>query len=309
MAPMKNSQYFNPMQHRLLTDIRKYSLLTSLKTEFYTFVKPEGIDVFIKNGQIFDLNQRELHNNYLKFHFEKLLDFSRVQKAVVIGVLVSTNTNTMLAHRYSLYSPSKAIFEGLKFLTYDVIFPVFDADHIFKWRYSIADKAVGIFPNCETLSRTLIKNEHELGNIVRDAFETDVSSSVLIYDTEGKFVPGESQLLWNDAEAVSYEVKANQRYRGHIKRIVSTTKRYDNGDKVELASYIIARFKKEYINIPINSNNIALRSFLWKHREDLKSFPFWFTGYTYLDEVVNSMEYVTVVNEFLSFIPKSDVCR
>ena len=305
---MQNSQYFQPMQHKPLTDIRKYAIIARQGAEYMTLAKPAGIDVFIRNGQIFDFNQKELTNQYLKFHFEKLLQTSINMQMLIIGVLVTDNTENMLSHRYPLYSPSKASFDTMKFLVYDIRFPVFNAEHDYRWRYDIADKVVGRLPNCEILAFTTVKNETDLNNVVRDTFETDVSAEVISYRADGKFVPGESQLFWDDVDTVSYVVRANQRYRGHIKRIVSTTEQRPNGDKTEIALYLVARFKKEYINVPIKTNNLALRAFLWQHRKDLKSFPFWFTGYTYMDDVVGTSDYVTVVNEFLAFIPTSDAC-
>lgn len=308
MAPMINSQIFQPMQHKPLPDIRKYAVLNSHGVDFMTVAKPRGLDVYIRNGQIFDFNHNELRNQHLKFHFEKLLQTSVNMQMLIVGVLVCNNTPSMLAHRYSLYAPSKVPFDDLKFLAYDIRFPVFNADHDYKWRYDIADKTVGPLPNCEVLSFITVKDNIDLQNFVRDTFEEDVSSEIISFREDGKFAPGDSQLYWDDIDTVSYSIRATQKYRGHIKRVISVTEQKPNGDKTETASYIVARFKKEYINVPINLSNFALRNFLWQHRMDLKAFPFWFTGYTYLDQVVNATDYVTVVNEFHSFIPTSDAC-
>lgn len=306
---MLNSHYFQPMQHKPLPDIRKYDLLDIYPGEFMTLAKPTGIDVYIQRGKIYDFNHNELKNQSLLFHFEKLLQTSINLQVVVIGILICDVVAGMLAHRYSLYSPNKLFFEGTKILVYDLTFPVFNIDHDYKWRYDILEKTIGILPNCETLKITITKGSIDLRNFVRDTFELNVSSEILVYRTDGKYIQGASQLYWENVDHVSFSVKATQLYRGHIKKIVSTTEQHSNGDKTELALYIIARFKKEYINIPIHSNNFALRSYLWNYRSRLKSFPFWFTGYTYLDDVVGTLDYVTVVNEFVAFIPTQDACN
>lgn len=305
---MLNSQYFQPMQHKALPDVRKYALLSNSGADFYTVVKPQGIDVYIRNGQIFDFNHNELQSQYLKFQFERLLQTSINMQMIIVGVLVSDNSQSMLAHRYTIYMPSKAVYEGIKFLVYDIHFPVFNVDHDYKWRYDIAKHAIGTLPNCEILDNNIIKDEFQLQNITKDVFEKDINAEIIVYRTNGKYSPGESQLYWDDKDTVSYNIKATQRYRGHIKHVISTTYQYPNGNKESIAAYIVARYKKDFINIPISDSNLALRSYLWNYRKDLKNFPFWFTGYTYIDKLSSGMDYVTVVNEFLSFIPTSDAC-
>ena len=73
MSPMRNSLYFQPMVHKPLPDIRKYALLTQQNTEFYAVIKPEGIDVFINDGKMYDFNYNQIQNPYINFNFEKLL--------------------------------------------------------------------------------------------------------------------------------------------------------------------------------------------------------------------------------------------
>jgi hypothetical protein len=182
---MLSSQCFQPMQHKPLPDVRKYALINGRENDFMTVAKPEGIDIYIRNGQIFDFNHNELKSQYLKFHFEKLLKTTVNMQMIAVGVLVNNNTTSLLAHRYSLYTPSKAAYDGLKFLVYDVMFPVFNADHDYKWRYDIADKTVGILPNCATLSFTSIKKEIDLNHFIRDTFEANVASTIIAYRTDG----------------------------------------------------------------------------------------------------------------------------
>jgi len=299
---MRSSVYFQPMQHRPLPDIRKYALVTNQQSEFYAVVKPGGIDVYINSGKIYDMNHNELQNEYLAFHFEKLLKVSLDNKLTALGTLVSPDLTSLLQCRHALYNKTKSPFTSLKFIVYDVVFPVFNTDHIYKWRYDIANKVVGSLPNCGTASKGTVKDEIELQKFVAEIFSIDSSTTILVYKLEGEFVPGPSQLYYDDVETVSYKIEANQRYRAHIKRVVSTTVRLENGDKTEVALMIIARFKKENIEIPINQSNRVLCKFIWDNRHSLKDSSFWFTGYTIQDRRDNNIVYITIINEFLSFI-------
>jgi hypothetical protein len=303
---MPNSQYFQPMVHRPLPDIRKYALLSNRQAEFLAVIKPEGIDIYVNNGKLYDFYHNEIQNQYLQFHFEKLLQTSINMQATIIGTLVGKDSLKLKRYRHTIYNKTKSQVTEVKFFVYDIIFPVFNIDHVYKMRYDIADKVIGILPNCQTCNIQTIKDEYELQKVVGSIFSIDAASSILVYDKEGKFVPGISQLTWNDDEGVSYIVEAKQRYRAHIKRIVSTTVRMDNGDKIEVAMLIIARFKKENIEIPIDLSNFALRTFIWQNRIALKERPFWFTGYTVLDNRDGHAEYITIINEFLSFITQSE---
>jgi len=303
---MLNSQYFQPMQHKPLPDIRKYSLLTDRKSTFYAIIKPEGMNIYINNGQIFDFNHNELQNHYLKFHFEKLLKISENMKMTIVGVLTSPNVSTLMKHRHTLYNKTKSAFTDLRFVAYDCIFPVFNADHVYMWRYDIISKVLDGAPHCTTATKHDVSNEIELRDFVREVFSIDVTASIIVYDTEGKFIPGMSQLTYEEEDIASYIIEANQRFRAHIKRVVSTTVRLENGDKREVAISILARFKKDSIEIPIDDTNVALQSFIWQNRLALREYPFWFTGYTLLNPNEDKLEYVTIINKFLSFIPVED---
>lgn len=302
MSPMPNSRHFQPMVHRSLPDIRKYALLSNQSTEFIAVIKPDGIDVFVNDGKLYDFNYNELKNQYLQFHFEKLLQTSINMKATIVGILVGPDSLTLKKYRNTLYNPTKSKITDIKFFVYDIVFPVFDVDHVYKWRYDIASKVVGELSNCQACSIQTVRNEQDLNKVVRELFSIDTGASVIVYDKEGKFVPGISQLTWNDDETVSYIVEAKQRYRAHVKKIVSTTVKTNDGDKHDVAMLIIAKFKKEFIEIPINQSNVALCTFIWQNRQALKDTPFWFTGYTVLDTKGESAEYVTIIHEFFSFI-------
>lgn len=302
MSPMPNSRYFQPMVHRPLPDIRKYALLTNSSAEFLAVIKPEGIDVFVNDGKMYDFNYNEIKNQYLQFHFEKLLQTSINMKATIVGVLVGRDSLTLKRYRHTIYGQTKSKVTDVKFFVYDIVFPVFNVDHVYKWRYDIASKVVGELANCQACSIQTVQDEQDLNKVVRELFTIDTGASVIVYDKEGKFVPGISQLTWNDDETVSYIVEAKQRYRAHMKRVISTTLRMENGDKIDVAMMIVARFKKEYIEIPIDPSNLVLRTFIWQNRLALKDTPFWFTGYTFLENKGDTTDYVTVIHEFFSFI-------
>jgi hypothetical protein len=291
------------MKHRPLPDIRKYALITNQKSEFYAIVKPEGLDVYVNDGKFFDFNHNELQNQFLQFHFEDVLKTSRDQRMTIIGTLTAPNILDVKRYKGTLYGKTRSQFPTLKFVVYDSVFPTFNSDHIFKWRYDIADKVIGKLPNCLTAHKDVITNDRELHEVVKSLFAINTGASVLVYKTDGNFVPGMSQLMYDDNDTVSYIVQANQRYRAHIKKVVSTTLKFDDtGDKIDVALYIIAKFKRDFIEIPIDQSNMALRRFIWENRLALKEYPFWFTGYTLLDNKDGVTDYVTTVNEFLSFI-------
>jgi len=304
---MLNSQYFQPMVHRPLPDIRRYSLLTNQHSEFYAIVKPAGVDVYINDGKIYDLQHNELENQYLKFHFEKLLKVSVDNKMTAVGTLSSPSLLSLLRSRHTLYGKTRSAITDIKFIVYDVVFPVFNSEHVYKWRYDIAAKVIGTLSNCAIAHMEIVKDEHDLMKTVHDLFAIDTGASIIAYKSDGKFIPGISQLTYEDADTVSYIVEAKQRYRAHIKKIQSTTLRMDNGEKHDIALYIIAKFKREFVEIPIDQSNLALRIFIWENRHALKKCPFWFTGYTLLDKSKGSEEYVTIINEFLSFISSSSL--
>ena len=307
MSPMLNSRYFQPMVHRPLLDIRKYALLTDQKSEFYAVVKPEGLDVFINDGKFYDFNYNELTNNYLKFHFEAVLKTSIDNKMTILGVLTSSNILHIKRNRHTLYDAQSTTITDITLVIYDVVFPVFNSDHIYKWRYDIADKVLKDKANCRIATKVLIKNGDELNKEVLMLFSIDMGASMLVYKTEGKFVPGLSQLTWEDDDTVSYIVEAKQRYRAHIKKVMSTTLRMENGDKIDVALTILAKFKREFIEIPVSQENLALRRFIWENRKTLKEYPFWFTGYTLLETKNGKTDYTTIINEFLSFIATDKV--
>lgn len=303
---MLNSLYFQPMQHKALTDIRKYALLSDRGAKYYAVVKPEGIDVYINKGKLYDLNHNELQNQYLKFHFEKLLKVSVDMQMTIMGTITSPNILQLLKHRSTLFTESRSPFVDLTFVGYDTIFPVFDAEHVYQWRYSIVEKVVAVLPHCKVATKTEIKDEVELRRFVLEVFTIDVNATILVYRMDKKFVPGASQLLFEEDDVASYKIEANQRYRAHVKSITSTTIRMDNGDKYDVALCVIGKYKKDFVEVLIDQTNLAFRKYIWDNRKLLKGKPFWFTGYTLLENRDDLSEYVTLINKFLSFIPDAN---
>lgn len=303
---MQNSKYFQPMVHRPLPDVRKYALITNQKGEFYAVVRPAGVDVYVLDGEMFDFYHNPIQNQYLKFHFEALLKVSKNMKMAIIGTLTSTNILDLMRHRHTLYGKTRSAFTDVLFVAYDIHFPVFNVDHIYKWRHSIVEKAIATQANCKLATAVIIKDEYELQKFVSEVFVLGTDTQIIVYKSDGIFVPGFSQLTYSDDDTVSYIIRADQRFRAHVKKVVSTTLRMENSDKVEVALYIIAKFKKEFIEVPIDQSNMVLRRFLWDNRKVLKGQPFWFTGYTLVDDN-DTHDYVTLINEFLSFINNTDI--
>ena len=221
-----------------------------------------------------------------------------------MGVICTTMLGWCEKYAWKLYGEKESSFPEMFFVVYDIIFPVFDAEHTYHWRYDIADKVIGRLPNCKTARKESIKNEFELRNFVNTLFTIDLNSSVYVYRTDKKFIPGPSQLLFELDDIASFKVEADQKYRAHVKSITSITERLSNGDKFEIASVIIAKYKKEFIEVPINGNNFALKKYIWDNRKILKGKPFWFTGFTTVHPVGDTSEYHTFINKFLSFIPE-----
>lgn len=305
---MLNSKYFQPMQHKPLPDIRKYALLSEHGCDFYAIAKPAGIDVYINNGHIYDMNHIELENPFLKFQFEKMLQTTINLKMTVLGVLVTTNVLELACKKPLLYRHTSITpFPDLHFVSYDCHFPVFNSDHIYKWRHDIVSKNIGIMPQCSTAPITVIKNELALENFVQGIFSIDAGTQIIVYKSEGKYVPGISQLLYENEDVVSYIINANQLFRAHVKRVISTTSRLKDGDKTDVAMLIQGKFKREPIEVPIGYSNLALRKFIWDKRQLLHGMPFWFTGHTYINREKDPIEYNVIINEFLSFLPTESI--
>lgn len=303
MSPMLNSHYFQPMQHKPLPDIRKYALVSEHKDELYAIVKPVGLDVYVNSGHFYDTNQNRLNNKFLYFQFSKLLETTNNTKMTVQGTLVSSNALLLEQKKMLLYSQTNSIpFSDLTFVIYDSYFPVFNIDHVFRLRYDIAAKVVGHLSHCCIAPITKIKDQFALENFVKDMFLIDAGVSIILYRSEGLYSPGISQLLYENADVVSYIIEAKQLFRGHVKSILPSTVEYGNRDKFDAAIIIFSRFKREDIEVPIGYENIGLRKYIWDRRKELKGMPFWFTGHTFMDNSKPTLEYKTIINRFLSFL-------
>ena len=298
MTPMRSLQYFLPMQHKPLKSISNYALATDKPgAEHMVIIKPKGLDVYISAGKIFDFKQREICNNAVLFNFEKAMEASKNTSGVYIGVLTSTD-------RYfekkipRLYDSKPVSYKDLTFIVYDVVFPLFDADVDYRWRYDVAKKVVGKMPSCLSADVKVIKNSLELMTVTASILKEDISNTIIVYKANGKFVYGDTQLMYlSDNDLVSYQIKAEQKFRAHIKRVNSITERLENGDKYETACSITVKFKHDFIDIELPDNKVLCKS-IWDFRRVLKPYPLWFTGCT----VYEDKQYKTLINNFHSFI-------
>jgi hypothetical protein len=298
MSPMKSLQYFEPMEHKPLKSISNYALATDKKgAEHMVIIKPKGLDIYISNGQIFDFEQRELTNTFLRFTLENALNASEASKGVYVGVLCSTDTY-FEKKIPRLYDSKPVSFKDLFFVVYDVVFPLFEADVVFRWRYDVAAKVIGKLSNCLPAKTKVIRNSSELIKVVSETFKQDITTTMIVYKMEGKHICGKSQLWFlNEDDVVSYKIVAEQRFRAHIKTIHSITDFLPNGDKYETAEYITIKYKHDFIDIVLPDNKVLCKS-IWDYRKVLKPIPFWFTGY----DIWENNEYKTLVNTFHSFI-------
>ena len=298
MTPMRSLQYFLPMQHKPLKSIGNYALATD-KTgaEHMVIIKPKGLDVYISAGKMFDFKQRELCNTAVLFNFEKVIESSQNTKGVYLGTLVSTD-----AHFFKkiprLYDHKPVSFSDMVFIVYDVVFPLFDSDVDFRWRYDVAKKLVGVLPSCQVADIKVVRNSLELMKVTASIMKEDISTTILVFRADGKFVYGNLQLLYSsDNDVMSYQIKAEQKFRAHIKRVNSITERLPNGDKYETAASITVKYKHDFVDIELPDNKVLYKS-IWDFRRVLKPIPLWFTGCTIWEE----KEYKTLINEFHSFI-------
>jgi len=286
------------MEHKPLRSISNYALATDKPgAEHMVIVKPKGLDVYISAGKMFDFQQRQLTNNALLFNFEKVLNASESTKGVYIGVL--TSTDAYFEKKIPrLYDSKPVSFKDIDFVVYDVIFPLFDSDVDYRWRYDVALKLVGKMPCCVAADMKVIRNSMELLKVTAEIMKENISNTILIYKANGKFVYGNSQLVYlNDNDIVSYQIQAEQRFRAHIKRVNSITECLPNGDKHETAASITVKFKHDFIDIELPDNKVLCKS-IWDFRRVLKPIPLWFTGFTIWEDG----KYKVLVNGFHSFI-------
>ena len=298
MSPMKSLQYFKPMEHKPLRSISNYALATDkLGAEYMVITKPKGLDVYISAGKIFDFKQREIHNNAVLFNFEKVMEASKNTQGVYIGVL--TSTDIFFEKKIPrLYDSKPVNYTDLTFIVYDVVFPLFDSDVDYRWRYSVAEKLVGKFPACKEADIKVVKNSLELEEITARIMKEDISRTIIVYKADSKFIYGNVQFLFlNESDISSYEIKADQKFRAHIKQVKSMTDFTHEGEKYETACAITVKYNHEYIDIELPDNKVLCKS-IWDFRKVLKPIPLWFTGLI----IEENGKYKTLVNNFHSFI-------
>lgn len=298
MCPQKSMQHFLPMLHKPLKSVSNYALATDkVGAEHMVVVKPQGLDVYIAAGQIYDFQRRELTNSVLRFELSKVLEATASTKSACIGVL-SSDDPYFFKKIPRLYDSKPVSFKNLLFTIYDMVFPVFDFDAEYFWRYDSSEKVIGKLPNCTTATVKTIKNSFELTKIASELMSEDITRTLIVYNTKGKYIYGGSQLLYqNPADIVSYSISADQRYRAHIKTVHSITEITPDDIKYETASYITVKYKHDFIDIELPDNKVLCKS-IWDYRNALKPIPFWFTGYMAADKD----GYKLLVNKFHSFI-------
>jgi hypothetical protein len=298
MSPQKSMRHFLPMLHKPLKSISNYALATDkIGAEHMVVVKPQGLDVYIADGRIYDFQQREITNNVVLFELAKVLEASVNTKSACLGVLSSEDLY-FYKKLPRLYDSKPVSFKNLLFTVYDMIFPFFDFEADYFHRYDVASKVIGKLTNCEPATIKVVKNSFELTQIASELMTEDITRTLIVYNTKGKYIYGNSQLLYqNPADIVSYSISADQRYRAHIKKVHSTTEILPDGIKYETAAYITAKYKHEFIDIELPDNKVLCKS-IWDYRSVLKPIPFWFTGYTALDK----QDYKLLINKFHSFI-------
>jgi hypothetical protein len=235
--------------------------------------------VYIIGGKVFDYNHKELVNKTLLFTLEKVLLTSVQMQGLFLGTLSTiTEPTKILKYRTTLYTNDNYLPMSVRFLIYDVIFPYFKVDNNFKVRNDIARKAVGCHQGCTGLELFEVKNIDEFKEAIKSKFRTDRHESFLVFDKEGKYYPGNSQLTYGIHEQVSFELSASQKYRSHVKKILPVDIKNDMGNVVTIAGSIEARFKNKDITVPIIMPNYILRKNMWDHRKELKRTPFVFEG-------------------------------
>lgn len=298
MSPQKSMQHFLPMLHKPLKSISNYALATDkVGAEHMVVVKPQGLDVYIAAGRIYDFQQREITNDIIRFELAKALEASESTKSACLGVL-SSDDIYFFKKLPRLYDSKPVSFKNLTFTVYDVVFPLFDFEADYHIRYDVAEKVIGKLPNCKPAIMKVVRNSVELTKIASELMTEDITRTLIVYNSKGRYIYGNSQLLYlNPTDIVSYSITADQRYRAHIKSVHSITEILPDGTKYETAAYITVKYKHDFIDIELPDNKVLCKS-IWDYRHSLKSIPFWFTGYN----TYNDGSYKLLINKFHSFI-------
>lgn len=282
---MRSLQYFQPMVHSPMIKLDDVYRLTKPAKNYLVYKKPIGIDVYIVNGKIFDFNNKEIVNNSLKFELEKVLNTSVSTQSLVTGVLTLVGSPSDI-FRYSpiLYSNTANCPSSIKLIVHDIIFPYFSINNSFTLRTDIVKKVFGSLPNCVYMDLTNMDTFLDFKKLIKEDFNLSKYKSLLIFDKDGDYVPGNKQLGFYAHEKVSFELSPNQKYRGHIKKIHPINVATEDGKIVKIAYEIETRFKNKKLNIPINTNNFILKKSLWEERKTLKRIPFLFEGIYFEEE-------------------------
>lgn len=276
MCPMRSTQYFQPMVTAPLGKIENFRYLRSSSRGQVAILKPAGLDVFIYNGRMFDFFNREITNpNIINARFKEVLETSSRISGCFLAVM--SKKGVTIESLFPLIYDSRGVIENLELYVYDVTFPHFKTEEMkYYTRYDICesllkkDKIVG----CHVLTHYPIKKSSDLNELVLHNFVYPNTQSVLLYDLEGRYMPGLAQLAHKSEDKVLFELKANNRCRGHIHKITPIKVKTDS-EEISVANTIVTRFKGELIEVPI-LKSLDVRSSLWAYRKTLKNTAFWF---------------------------------
>lgn len=283
---MKRCQLFQRMIPFRLKTINDYSDLSSLRRRIAVF-KPIGMEVYITpERNIFDHNGNEIRNPSIHFQLESIFKRAESAKSMLFGVLTSTDETFMASRKWAYVFNYTHNFSDVKFECYDMIFPYFSANFNYKTRLDQAKTVFKGIANFETVDHEEIGDFASFNKLVYDKFNPYNIDKIYLFDTNKIYRQGISH---NKKLAPMYEIIPNQRYRTHLKNIIpnivldSTGKGIKN--RTEVASLLIGKYKKQYLEIPIVDSSIILKKSIWDKKDELRNMPFWFTGFTvYIDQ-------------------------
>ena len=194
MSPMRSTQYFQPMVTAPLGKVDNFRYLKSSSKGHVAIIKPAGLDVFIYNGRMFDFFNREIINKeVLEVTFPKILKASISSGGCFHGVL--TLKGGKIEEVFHLLYSSVGSISNLHYHAYDIAFPHFKSDEMQYWtRYDICTHLLkNDKPNCSMLLQYPVVSIDELNQLVTYNFDYPSIQSVLIFDQEGRYMPGTSQ--------------------------------------------------------------------------------------------------------------------
>jgi hypothetical protein len=265
-----------PFQLRTIND---YAVLPSHFKRIAVF-KPRGLEVYITpNGDIFDFEGQLILNNSLLFLLDKARDVAKRTKSLVFGVLTSNDPVFYQNLRWAFTAGSSFQFLNFTFKIYDIIYPYFSAKFKYKLRIDQVEAIFKKVPYCDVVDYEEIGSFSDLNDMLITKFNPFTIESVYIYNASHIYRNG---VTFNKRDACMYEIRPTQKFRTHIKHIIPKSTLLGNGkaEQAMVASAIVAKVKKELLEIPIIETNLLITKGIWDRRNKLKNVPFWFTGFT-----------------------------